>query len=206
MNRVLFEVFLPIAALLLIAANSLAYEPIYRTGQNSGSTATGLLESNPIVSLRGDLTSSRSIRTRTNERPQWIISGDVDGDGVDEALVLFENGSLRLMRLGNKTISTIWTVEGISPQSPPLILHSKIAASDKKILVVSDRGVLKTLSSKRGRSSRVANDFSLLAPLVAADLDGDGTDEILGINDEGDRKSTRLNSSHIPLSRMPSSA
>ena len=29
---------------------------------------------------------------------------------------------------------------------------------------------------------------------------------ILSIDDEEDRKSTRLNSSHIPLSRMPSSA
>ena len=29
---------------------------------------------------------------------------------------------------------------------------------------------------------------------------------VLGINNRGDRKSTRLNSSHIPLSRMPSSA
>ena len=186
MNRVLFEVFLPIAALLLTVAAALAYEPIYHgTVQSRGYTAAGRLESNPIVSLRGDLTRSRSIRTRTNERPRWIISGDVDGDGADEVLVLFENGSLRLMRLGNKTISTIWTVEGISPQSPPLILHSKIAVSDKKILVVSDRGVLQTLSSKRGRSSRIADDFSLLAPPVAADLDGDGTDEILGINDEG---------------------
>ena len=38
-------------------------------------------------------------------------------------------------------------------------------------------------------------------------LDDDSEDQILiKMFEEGDRKSTRLNSSHIPLSRMPSSA
>ena len=43
----------------------------------------------------------------------------------------------------------------------------------------------------------IAGDPSVLAPLA---------DQGLRVHLELDRKSTRLNSSHIPLSRMPSSA
>ena len=40
----------------------------------------------------------------------------------------------------------------------------------------------------------------------ACEFDYSGTQACRILKSEGDRKSTRLNSSHIPLSRMPSSA
>ena len=58
----------------------------------------------------------------------------------------------------------------------------------------------------------IENDItSLLASLTDADhLDDDALPEaytqIMRLMMQQDRKSTRLNSSHIPLSRMPSSA
>lgn len=186
MNRILFGIMLPIFVLSLTVAIAPAYEPIHRRAdQNSTQGMAEQPGSNPIVFLNGDLTGGKSIRVRTSERPRWIVSGDIDEDGVDEALILFENGSLRLMRAGDKTISTIWTVEGISPQSPPVILHSKTAATDERILSVNNRGDLQTLGSERGRSNRITDGFSLLTSPAAADLDGDGTDEIVGVSDEG---------------------
>ena len=42
--------------------------------------------------------------------------------------------------------------------------------------------------------------------LIAAMISGDRNELSSSVSDRLDRKSTRLNSSHIPLSRMPSSA
>ncbi len=186
MNRILFGITLPIFVLSMTVAPAPAYEPVYHSlEQTRGPMMGGSLESNPVVSLNGDLTGGKSIRIRTSDRPRWIVPGDLDGDGADEALVLFDNGSLRLLRPEDKTISTRWTVEGISAQAPPVILHSKTVAVNEKIIAVSDHGVLRTFGSERGRSSRIADGFSLLTPPVAVDLDGDGTDEIVGVSDEG---------------------
>ena len=41
---------------------------------------------------------------------------------------------------------------------------------------------------------------------VARDLQYVFEADVTSVREDGDRKSTRLNSSHIPLSRMPSSA
>ena len=45
-----------------------------------------------------------------------------------------------------------------------------------------------------------------LRNVLGAYQEREATDELKGLQREKDRKSTRLNSSHIPLSRMPSSA
>ena len=44
------------------------------------------------------------------------------------------------------------------------------------------------------------------APVSIVEKQNQGTDELTDGYVKEDRKSTRLNSSHIPLSRMPSSA
>ena len=46
----------------------------------------------------------------------------------------------------------------------------------------------------------------LMHDLAGSKLANDYEVRLFDINFESDRKSTRLNSSHIPLSRMPSSA
>ena len=52
--------------------------------------------------------------------------------------------------------------------------------------------------------------FRAPTSVVVADLNADGAPDIAAstsvVEDNGDRKSTRLNSSHMPVSRMPSSA
>ena len=59
-----------------------------------------------------------------------------------------------------------------------------------------------------GHNSGAHTDTRELVELLEADLKraGKRMEETGGVTKRRDRKSTRLNSSHIPLSRMPSSA
>ena len=66
-----------------------------------------------------------------------------------------------------------------------------------------------TRASSFTREQLLASARGELFPNSVARLPADPMlmfDRIVEINDDGDRKSTRLNSSHLKLSRMPSSA
>ena len=98
------------------------------------------------------------------------------GDSYRQRILLFFEPGERL---------TIKQIADVLPLSRTAVLHH--------VRVLQSAGLLE--SSKEGRE---------VAPIPSPRIPYDDTDD--RVNQQQDRKSTRLNSSHSTLSRMPSSA
>ena len=109
---------------------------------------------------------------------------------------------------GNLTVSgtTEYTnVTTLAIQDPVISIgrganNTPLVVNDGK-----DRGEQLYYFSSAERSAFIGFDNSAEKLFAALQVSNDGSD-VITVNNYGDRKSTRLNSSHIPLSRMPSSA
>ena len=90
----------------------------------------------------------------------------------------------------------------INALSPAKVLEVEIDEKTKKAIVKVPEDQLSLAIGKKGQNVRLA------AKLTGWNVDIAGTDDagVESVQLAADRKSTRLNSSHIPLSRMPSSA
>ena len=156
---------------------------------------------NPEVSFNGDLTGGQAIKERFVDVPGWIVSEDFDGDGQYEAVVLFNEGTLRILSLNNGKLRTIASARKMSPGAPPLVLTSFDGESTGGLVGIDDRGDLVSIDYETGRTRRLASGFSPSSHPVAADTDNDGKMEILAVNDEGNmtvvkgRNQTRTDSS-----------
>ena len=104
---------------------------------------------------------------------------------VDGPTILFEFNLGEHLSEGLPTITEIRTSTGITAKKTPHYVANNQKFADE---------IVDILSKVQGRES-----MTLAVELV----DFTFTD---ALRSRGDRKSTRLNSSHIPLSRMPSSA
>ena len=71
---------------------------------------------------------------------------------------------------------------------------------------VTEKRVLETLDGGKGKKDSAGKHIKLPADVYERYFAGVKPADAAGIVEEADRKSTRLNSSHIATSRMPSSA
>ena len=164
-----------------------AYQPVLHEKETiSWSRVMGPLTGNPIVGMSGDLVNGEVLRTRLSDIPRWIVSGDLDSNGDDEAIIMFDDGTLRTVVLERGSLRTKYTVVGLDPRVPPVVLTVDTPAAERGIIGIDDRGDLVSIRPGSGSSKRVSDDgFSRVTYPVAADLDGDGEMEILAVSDEG---------------------
>ncbi len=140
---------------------------------------------NPVVTFDGDLTGGKVSRERFVDVPAWIVSEDLDGDGVSEAAVQFTDGTLRILTLSADRFRTVATARKLAPEVPPVLLSSFGGESTGGLIGIDDRGDLVSIDHETGRTRRLASGFSPLSHPVGADLDNDGDNEIVAISDEG---------------------
>lgn len=165
---------------------AVSYQPVLHGEVGlAWSRVMGPLSGNPVVDLSGDLVNGEVIRTRFTDIPRWIVSGDVDSDGNEEAVIMFDDGTLRTAVLERGSLRGKSSVEGLEPDSPPVVLTVDTEAAEKGLLGIDDRGDLISVKEGSGSARRISDGFSRVSYPVAADLDGDGMSEILAIDDEG---------------------
>lgn len=172
---------------LLCSNSSEAYQPVLREKVSvSWGRVMGPLTGNPVVNLRGDLVEGEVVRSRFNDVPKWIVSEDLDSDGIDKAVIMFDDGTLRSLALERGSLRAGSSVKDFNPEVPPIILTTDTKAADRGIIGIDDRGELVYVKPGGQSSSRISDDgFSRVTYPVAADLDGDGKEELLAISDEG---------------------
>ena len=177
-----------IAVLLALLASrpAAALEPVLEDSERAlGYNVMGSASGNPHVHFKGDLSKGDTVRNRFTEAARWIVSDDFDGDGQDEAAVLFEDGTLKFLYLDRGNLRARSSVSGLSPEAPPVVIREYGGETFQGVLVVDDRGDLSVASMDGGSRKRLASGLSSLTSAVIADLDGDGRSEIAGVNDEG---------------------
>jgi hypothetical protein len=175
-----------ISFLILTCRHSYAFEPIFEARTVA---AWGLVQggpdANPVVQFNGDLTGGKTYRERFLDVPSWIVSDDLDGDGVFEAAVLFKEGTLRVISFSGGRFRTISSARKMAPGAPPLVIPLPDGEALGPLAGIDDRGDLLSIDYETGSTRRIAGGFSTLGHPLAADLDGDGVLEIAGVSDEG---------------------
>ena len=106
-----------------------------------------------------------------------------------------------MAKLSNQTIKIIYqhldeAIDGLVKKFLPKAIAIPIEFLDN----IAEKALLNYLNNDLG--DKIPDSFNPVIDKLAADLD---KEDWQAVSDE-DRKSTRLNSSHIPLFRMPSSA
>ncbi|UCG37765.1 MAG: hypothetical protein JSV00_06030 [bacterium] len=188
MGRV-FAAFIIILSILIspLQADTGDFEPVLMEGARGRSWSMGNLyvDGNPVLELRTDITGSNTIRERFPGSPAWIVSGDFDANGRDEAGILFSDGTVRFLALDGERLRTISTASRMAPQSPPVPVAELGGEPTGGLVAVDGRGDLVTLEPATGRTTRLAGGFSVFSYPVAADLDADGDLEIAAVGDGG---------------------
>ena len=145
----------------------------------------GPLTANPVIEFEGDLTKGETKRDRFSDTPKWIVPGAFGNDGKDDLVVLFDDGTLRYLSFSKNSIRTVSTSDGLSPDSPPVILNKESDRFGRGILCIDDRGDMVLITPENGRKRPIADGFSKLTYPTVADLDGDGEIEILVVDENG---------------------
>ncbi len=145
----------------------------------------GPLTANPVINFDGDLTRGATKRVRFSDTPKWIVPGAFGNENKDDLVVLFDNGTLRYLSFSKNSIRTISTSDGLSPDSPPVILNKESDRFGRGILCIDNRGDMVLITPENGRKRPVAGGFSKLTYPTVADLDGDGEIEILVVDENG---------------------
>jgi hypothetical protein len=177
-----------IAVLLIFgtAGFSWAYEPVYNVPPETDWTLVrGPLDGNPLVKSRSGFKTSETVLTRLATKPKWLVSGDLNGDGIDEVVVLTNEGALRVLTLDRGNIRKVSLVVNLSPDSPPVIMKRPASGFPVGIVSVDDEGNLIWIHPWTGKTTQLSRGFSQVTYPVSTDMDGDGYDEILGVNKEG---------------------
>ncbi len=176
-------------ALLLLfgtAGFSWAYEPVYNVPPETDWTLVrGPIDGNPLVKSRSSFKTTKTVRTRLATVPKWLVSGDLNGDGSDEAVVLTNEGVLRVLTLDRGNIRKVSFVVNLSPDSPPVVLERPASGFPVGIVSVDDDGNLIWIHPWTGKTTQLSRGFSRLTSPVSTDMDGDGNDEIIGVNEKG---------------------
>jgi len=165
---------------------SLALEPTLTAGTvKTWSSVQGHVTGNRVASFHGNLDGATVLREKFLDKPLWIVSGDLDDDGKSEAAVQFSDGTMRVLSVNDGRIRSIAESRGLAPRSPPVILSSIGGEPTGGLVGMDDKGDLVTIDFGTGRQRRLAGGFSTLSHPLAADLDGDGEQEIAAVSREG---------------------
>lgn len=151
-------------------------------------SVTGTPAGNPVAPFMGDISTGKVMRERLTGTARWILSADLDSDGSDEAIILFDDGNLRFLSLTGSRLRTRATARGLSPEAPPAVLSSLGGEPYLGVVAVDDGGDLVAVSFDGARTTRLDSGYSPLSAPVPADLDGDGTLEIAAVGDKGELK------------------
>ena len=185
MTGFLYPVFISLFT-ILSCSHVFALEPtMVEYTDMAWRTVQGGSDANPVVHFNGDLSKGKTCRNKFIDIPAWIVSEDFDGDGLFEAAVLFNEGTLRIISMTCSRFRTIASSRNMAPGVPPLVLSLLDDEVLGGIVGINDRGDLVSVDYGTGSTRRLAGGFSTLAHSLAEDLDGDGVLEIAAVSDEG---------------------
>ncbi len=95
---------------IILNGHAFALEPtLVEDVDRAWRSVHGGADGNPVVTFDGDLTGGKVSRERFVDVPAWIVSEDLDGDGVSEAAVQFTDGTLRILSLSADRFRTVAT-------------------------------------------------------------------------------------------------
>ncbi len=140
---------------------------------------------NPDVEFKGDITRGETARDRFSDKPLWIVSGVFEDEAPSGLAVVFEGGILRYLTLTTTGIRTISTTNGVSEDSPPVITADAVGWIGKGVICIDSRGSLVIITPEDGRTRPLAGGFSKVSYPTVADLDGDGENDILAVDENG---------------------
>jgi len=177
---------LAVALSVLSGGPSFALEPtLVESGERIWSSVQGDAQGNRSVSFNGNLTGNSVIREKFVDVPAWIVSRDFDGDGVNEAVVQFNEGTLRILSQKDGRVRTMAASRNLAPGSAPVVLASIGGEPTGGLVGMDDKGNLVSIDFSTGRQRRLAGGFSTLSHPLAADLDKDGEKEVAAVSKEG---------------------
>jgi len=180
------KIFIILLLVLLLPESTWSYEPVYNVPpETDWPMVRGPLDGNPVVNSRSGFRTSETVLTRLSTTPKWLVSGDMNGDGNDEVVVLTNEGILRVLTLERGNIRRVSFVTNLSKDSAPVILKRPASGFPVGIVGIDDEGNLLWIHPWTGKTTQLSRGFSRLSYPVATDLDGDGSDEIIGVSEKG---------------------
>lgn len=174
-----------VTIILLLSTPWLTAAASFQPTMSANGKICRYLSWDPVPNISTDVTRGKQERRRLNETPDWITRVDVGNDGIDEAAVLFSDGTMKILSLEMGNLRTVSNVHDMAPDSPPIPVSSLGSEHIGGLVGIDDRGDLVAVDAGSGRTKRLAGGFSPVTYPVAADLDGDGNLEIAAVSDEG---------------------
>jgi len=186
MSRYVGTILIVLVLIPGLGASSRAYEPVYNApAETDWPMVRGHLDGNPIVTSKSIFRTSETVLTRLANVPKWLVSGDMNGDGNDEVVVLTNEGVLRVLTLDRGNIRRVSFVTNLSKDSPPIVLKKPASGFPVGIVGIDKEGNMLWIHPWTGKTTQLSKGFSRSSYPVAVDLDGDGSDEILGVSEKG---------------------